>query len=266
MAIYIATAIETGITVTDVLMPVLSSDERIDGETIFCFDYGNTDCWPGQNAAAALSAQLNIVPGGNAGRMVPYVVGGYLPFASGAFDLSGTNNTLEFGITADCDFSALGNAPFLFCLTHKPTDAGGTYRAYGANGSFAIHAGGGSPGAFIAFNGGTLNGQQAGAFDVAPNGVKTHWAISVVPNQATGTTKITGYQNGVQKVQTTVSGSTYGAATRAMQISGTTDAGYGTPQTKIYRAWMKRLDLIPGASTDAAILADVAADYALMTP
>lgn len=262
MPIYTATVVETGVSVTDYSLPVLSSDERIDGETIFCFDYGNTDCWPSQANAADNSTPFNLVPGGNAGKVVGYL-GGNVLFSAGAFNTNIAAGSIQFGATADCDFAAMGNVPFLFCVTIK-TVASNSYQTYGSNGVISIRAGA-NQNPRISFTGGGLAGKSASGFDLPAIGVKTHWAISVVPNATAGTTVVSAYANGVLVNQTTLAGATFGTPAVPFQFGGA-DSGYSPMNGLLYRAWMKRLDRIADASTAAAIQRDVLADYALMVP
>jgi len=261
MAIYSATVVESGIAVNDYSLPVLSSDPVIDAETIFCFDYANTDCWPTQANPVATDVSLNLVP--NSADGVIYSSGASTLFASGGMNMSSATAHLKFGDTADCDFAALGNPPILFCMEFTSKAALAAYRNYCGNGAITVHTGAsGNPvllknGGNISFGGGTLWGHPA--LDV-----KTHLAFAVVPDQALGTTTWYSFVNGVLLLSATVSGSVYGTPTRPWSCGNETS--FSTTLGIYHRAWLKRLDLIDGASTKAAILAAVAADYALMAP
>ena len=257
MAIYDCSVLATGVDVSDPAMPILSSDSIVDGQTLFLFDLGNTDCFPLQANVTADYQLRNLVPAMPSG-LANYLTAA-IPFVAGGLQLNPTNRgSIEYATSAgDTDISAMGNPPVLLCQWVEMSAA--TIAAYGnCGGNYQLgFATGGNAYAGVRA---MLNGAIIAGLDTPlTQGAKTQVALAWLPNPSAGTAELRLYANGVPVKSLTQSGAVITAAATKFGVGEGIMSGFTTPALTVYRSLFQRLDLIDETDVDAVVAADYSA-------
>lgn len=245
-------------TTADPYAPILSQDEAIvDGQTLFCYDFGLSDTWDDEPGAVAAGSQYgNVLPGAKNG----VVVGAGAVNDPGRMSLPNTTVYLQRGtVEADYDLDDLPDAAGVVLISwFRPQVAMSANRSLaGRAGQIAIGGGGGATTLGLILNGANVPGVSFGPMTI---GTLYQIAASIEPN-GDGSAKWRIFINGEQRAAGDT-GFTGWAARLAGYPFGRPQSGYGGLAAYRYRDLLSRLDLIEGTDPAAIVAADYTAHYA----